>query len=127
MPVPLTGLVVAAPIALVLVLVFANLGGGTTNASAGSAPRLVRVSITAAGCPASLELPSGRTRFVISNHGGPDVSELEVWRGVRILGEAENITPGLSGMFSLTRKPGSYWTNCPGGSRHSRGKLTVTG
>ena len=45
----------------------------------------------------------------------------------KILGEVENVAPGLSGSFSLTLKPGDYITKCPGGDKHAEGKLTVTG
>ena len=42
----------------------------------------------------------------------------------KIVGEVENIAPGLSGEFSLTLKAGDYTTKCPGGDktvdRHAR-------
>ena len=47
--------------------------------------------------------------------------------GDRIIGEVENIAPGLNGEFSLTLKAGDYTTACPGGAKHAKGKLTVTG
>jgi iron uptake system component EfeO len=43
-----------------------------------------------------------------------------------ILGEQENLTPGLSGGFSLVVQPGKYVINCPGaGQQHAT--FTVTG
>ena len=61
------------------------------------------------------------------NDGANDVTEFEVLDGARILGEAENIAPGLSGSFSLTLKPGTYTTYCPGGTTSEKGTLLVTG
>jgi iron uptake system component EfeO len=55
------------------------------------------------------------------------VSEFEILSGSHIVGEVENIAPGLNGEFSLTLKPGTYSTKCPGGSKHSTGKLVVSG
>ena len=69
----------------------------------------------------------GPTTFKVTNEGSGDVSEFEVLSGNRIIGEVENIAPGLSGEFSLTLKAGDYTTACPGGSKHAKGKLAVTG
>ena len=54
------------------------------------------------------------------------VTELEVARGDRILGEVENLTPGLSGSFSIPLDPGTYDLLCPGGTTAAKGTLTVT-
>ena len=54
------------------------------------------------------------------------MTEFEVLDGDRILGEAENVTPGLEGQFTLTLDPGTFETYCPGGSSE-RGTLIVTG
>jgi iron uptake system component EfeO len=47
--------------------------------------------------------------------------------GDRILGEVENIAPGLSGEFYLTLRAGTYTSYCPGGTTQERGTITVTG
>jgi FTR1 family protein len=118
--------VVAAPI----VLLVGTLGGGESTssavASAGSA-KTVNVAISDAGCePASLELASGPTTFVVKNNGSSKVTEFEVVKGDRALAEAENITSGLTGRFSLTLQPGRYQLRCPGGTRENAA-LVVTG
>jgi high-affinity iron transporter len=95
---------------------------GDTTSSKG-----VAVTITDEGCPASLRLPAGPTTIAVTNDGGGSVSEFEILDGNRIVGEVENIAPGLSGKFSLTLHPGSYVTYCPGGSRTEHGKLAVVG
>ena len=87
----------------------------------------LKVVINDDGCPAKLTTKAGPTTFKVSNEGSGDVSEFEVLSGNRIIGEVENIAPSLSGEFSLTLKPGDYTTQCPGGSKHAKGKLVVTG
>jgi iron uptake system component EfeO len=120
-----------AAAALALPLVAAACGGSGSDAGgsdSGSEHQTVSVKITDAGCePAVLELRSGPTTFQVTNDGASDVTEYEVLDGDRILGEAENIAPGLSGQFSLTLDPGEYTTYCPGGTTSERGTLTITG
>jgi iron uptake system component EfeO len=99
--------------------------GGGGGKSGG---RTVAVKLTDAGCePASLTLPAGPTTFEVSNDGADAVTEFEVLEGDRILGEVENLAPGLSGRFSITLKPGRFVTYCPGGKTVERGSLVVTG
>src|SRR6476620_11190536 len=75
------------------------------------------------GCPAKLTIKAGPTNFKVSNTGSGDVSEFEILSGDHIIGEVENVAPGLNKEFSLTLKAGRYSTKCPGGSEHSTGKL----
>jgi iron uptake system component EfeO len=86
----------------------------------------VKVEINDDGCPAKLTIKAGPTNFKVSNTGSGDVSEFEILSGDRIVGEVENVAPGLNKEFSLTLKAGNYTTYCPGGSR-DKGKLVVTG
>jgi iron uptake system component EfeO len=97
------------------------------GATAGAKATNLKVEINDDGCPASLKAKAGPINFKVSNTGSGDVSEFEVLSGDRILGEKENIAPGLNGEFSLTLKAGNYTTKCPGGSEHATGKLVVTG
>jgi high-affinity iron transporter len=116
--------VVAAPV----VLIAGTLGeeAGTSAASTG-AHQTVSVALTDAGCqPASLRLGAGPTTFVVTNKGTSKVTEAEVIQGQRALAEAENITSGLTGRFSLTLQPGRYQLRCPGGARENAA-LVVTG
>jgi iron uptake system component EfeO len=59
------------------------------------------------------------------NAGAGAVTEAEVMQGDRILGEKENLTPGLSGTFSLRLTKGTYTVYCPN-ARTERSTLTVT-
>jgi iron uptake system component EfeO len=123
-------------VVLALPLVLAACGGGgsdsssatTTSGSASSGPNEVAVKIVDLGCdPATLDLPAGPTVFKVLNDGASKVTEYEILDGDRILGEAENIAPGLSGEFSVTLRAGDYTLYCPGGTSQERGKLKVTG
>jgi iron uptake system component EfeO len=86
----------------------------------------VKVEINDDGCPAKVAVKAGPNNFKVTNSGSGDVSEFEILSGDRILGEVENVAPGLNKEFSLTLKPGNYTTYCPGGSR-DKGKLIVKG
>ena len=116
---PLAATAVAAALAL------AGCGGGSKTGASGG--RSVDVKLTDAGCePAKLELAAGPATFQVTNDGADAVSEFEILDGDHIVGEVENVAPGLSGHFSLTLKPGTYTMYCPGG-KTERGPLVVTG
>jgi iron uptake system component EfeO len=97
-------------------------GAGATN---------LKVELTDAGCtPSTLTAPAGKVRFEAVNNGTSKTTEVELKNadGI-ILGERENLTPGLSGDFSLQLDPGEYVVYCavPGDLDRKAGKLTVTG
>jgi len=122
--------VVAVPV--VLVAGIAGTGGRPAAGGGGDARgdpgRSVAVAVSAAGCtPAHLRLTSGPATFVVTSHGGARVTEYEVMRAGRIVGEAENLAAGVSGRFSLTLQPGRYALRCPGGATSAEGTLDVTG
>ncbi|MFN8173797.1 MAG: iron uptake system protein EfeO [Solirubrobacteraceae bacterium] len=100
-------------------------GGGTSSGEGG---RKVAISLSDEGCsPASLKLPAGATTFEVTNAGGARVTEWEVLKGSRIMGEVENIAPGTSKSFSLTLKTGTYRALCPNGKQNQGGPIVVTG
>jgi FTR1 family protein len=103
--------------------------GSDDDNSAGSAgAKQVAIKLTDAGCePASLKLDAGRTEFKVTNAGTGRVSEFEVLSGARILGEKENLVPGLSGSFTINLKPGEYSMACPGGKTAATGVMDVGG
>jgi iron uptake system component EfeO len=102
--------------------------GSADKSGSASGAKTVKVSISDAGCnPAKLELPAGPTTFEVTNDGAAGVTEFEILQGSQILGEVENVAPGLNKSFSLTLKAGNYVTYCPGGSTTERGVLTVAG
>jgi iron uptake system component EfeO len=85
--------------------------------------------VTSQGCePKPAKVPAGAVEFDVTNAGAGSVSEAELRTSdkAHILGEQENLTPGLSGGFSLTIQPGTYMINCPGASQ-ADWTFTVTG
>ena len=63
----------------------------------------------------------------MKNDGADAVTEMELQQGGRIVGEVENLTPGLSGSFSVTLQPGTYQTVCPERTSAPKGDVVVTG
>jgi high-affinity iron transporter len=123
------GVAGAAVVAAPIVLIAGTLGGETSTSAAatGGAHKTVALALTDAGCePASLRVASGPTTFVVTNKGTSKVTEAEVVQDDRALAEAENVTSGLKGQFSLTLQPGRYELRCTGGT-HESGSLVVTG
>ena len=105
------------------VLLVAACGSSSKPSASGS--QTFDVKITPNGCePATLTATPGRATFKVSNDGANDITEFEIKEGKSIVGEAENLTPGLSRSFSVTLKAGTYETECPGGKS---GTLTVSG
>jgi iron uptake system component EfeO len=120
----------AAVAALTLAACACACGGSGSSSGPGPAgSHTVKITISDAGCsPASVTAPSGDFKFVVQNSGSSKVTELEVLNDHNIiLGERENIVPGLGTVFSLTLQPGEYTLNCPNGTKTPQGKLHVTG
>lgn len=107
---------------VVAVAVLAGAAGCTEKKVAADDPsvQVVEVALSDAGCePNSMSARAGATTVVVANEDSTGVTEFELMtedRG-RVLGEAENVGPGLESSFSLTLDAGSYTTYCPGGSK----------
>jgi iron uptake system component EfeO len=89
----------------------------------------VSVSLTPQGCaPKPARVTAGEVDFNVANKDADAVSEAELRTSdlAKILGEQENLTPGLSGGFALTLQPGTYKINCPGAAQ-PHWTLTVAG
>lgn len=89
-------------------------------ASAGGANSTVNIALTPAGCaPKPATISAGQVTVNVTNKDAGAVSEAELRTSdlSHILGEQENLTPGLSGGFSLDIQPGKYVINCPGASQ----------
>lgn len=70
---------------------------------------------------------AGPVTFTISNTDASGVSEVELLSDKRILGERENVIPGLkSQSFTVTLDGGSYQLYCPGAGTENT-TFTVTG
>jgi iron uptake system component EfeO len=126
-----------APLPLAAVAAAATVLAGcssshSSTASAGAVDdtaTTVNISLTPQGCsPKPATITAGSVQFNVANKDAGAVSEAEVRTSdlSKILGEQENLTPGLSGGFSLDLQPGKYVINCPGASQQ-HWTLTVTG
>ena len=89
--------------------------GGDPGATAN--PRALTVQATDTECRLSAtDAPSGNLTFSVTN-GGSKVTEFYLLAddGLRIIGEIENIGPGLSRDLVLRAGPGEYFTACKPG------------
>jgi iron uptake system component EfeO len=103
--------------------------GPAPAAAAGETAATVNVELTPQGCaPEPAKVSAGSVQFNVDNKGAGSVSEAELRTSdlSKILGEQENLTPGLSGGFSLTVQPGTYKISCPGAAQQDW-TFTVTG
>ena len=118
-------------VAALLALAAAGCAGSHKAAGSSAAARAstVTIDLTPRGCtPRPARIASGQVTFKVTNKNAGAVSEAELRTSdlEHILGEQENLTPGLSGGFTLNVAPGRYTINCPGASR-PHWTLTVAG
>jgi iron uptake system component EfeO len=94
-----------------------NTQTGSSGASATANPRALTVQATDSECKLSAtSAPSGTLTFAVTN-GGAKVTEFYLYGedGKRIIGEVENIGPGITRELVLNVEPGSYITACKPG------------
>lgn len=103
--------------------------GGDAQDGSGSA-NAVAVTATDADCRvATTTLPAGTHAFEVKNEG-TRVTEFYVYgAGDKVLGEVENIAPGVSRELRVTLAAGKYEAACKPGMEGDgiRKTLTVTG
>ncbi|BCJ38736.1 iron uptake system protein EfeO [Actinocatenispora thailandica] len=126
-PRSLRALSVGVPAGLVAVgLLAAGCQQGGDDAAAKGATT-VEVSLTNDGCrPSPAKIKAGPVTFEVKNANASKVSEAELLQHGVIIGEKENLTPGLSGTFSLKLKAGKYQMYCPN-AKTEHWNLQVTG
>ncbi|MBO4164808.1 MULTISPECIES: iron uptake system protein EfeO [Micromonospora] len=104
--------------------------GGKDEQQDGAAANTVKVKATDSVCEVDVtELDAGQATFTVTNSGSK-VNEFYVYAaGDRVMGEVENIAPGLSRELRVELPAGTYETACkPGMSgRGIRGALKVSG
>jgi len=121
----------ALALAPIAVLALAGCGGSTgSTTTAAKASDDIAVGATDTACTVGVkQLPAGTHRFTVTNKGSK-VTEFEILAsGDRIVGEVENIAPGVARNLLVELPAGKYQAAClPGmvgdGIRHP---LTVTG
>ena len=101
----------------------------TSNAAAGGGGP-ISVTSTDTSCTVSTDqAPAGPVSFTVDN-GGSKVTEFYLYSadGKRIVGEVENIGPGLQGKLTVTAEEGAYLAACKPGMAGAgiRSAFTVT-
>ncbi|MET7422105.1 iron uptake system protein EfeO [Dactylosporangium sp. NPDC005555] len=123
-----TNAFVAAGAVVALGLTPGGCGGG--SAPGAPADGAIAVTATDTGCELSTDhTPSGRRTFAVSNNGSK-ITEFYVYgTGDRIVGEVENVAPGVRRELHVDLAPGTYTVACKPGMVGAgiRGPLTVTG
>ncbi|WP_446665756.1 iron uptake system protein EfeO [Flexivirga sp. B27] len=105
----------------------ASAKGAAAKVSGGAAQ--VKVTMTnAGGCEMDhASAPAGPVTFTVTNKDASAITEIELQSDQRILGEKENLAPGLAPVkFTVTLSGGKYQVFCPGADKE-RVPFTVTG
>lgn len=106
--------------------------GGDTSAAAKGGVAQVKVTLTSGAngdtCGVDTKsVPAGPITFTITNQSATGVSEVELLQDQKIVGEKENLAPGLAPVsLTLTLGGGDYQIYCPGASDEMV-PFTVTG
>lgn len=116
--------------------------GSSTSAATGSSPSstapsggrassgVATVDVTMSGDSCALDAstaPAGPITFNVTNQSATAITEVELLQGEKIVGEKENLAPGLpTASFTLTLGGGVYTVYCPGASQEKT-TFTVTG
>ncbi|MCW2508185.1 MAG: efeO [Modestobacter sp.] len=111
-------------------LTLAACGGGSSSGDAGTAGDDIAVAAADDSCEvASSELPAGVHQFTVTNSGSK-VTEFYVYAdGDRVMGEVENIAPGVARELRVELPAGNYEATCKPGmiGNGIRSALTVSG
>jgi iron uptake system component EfeO len=117
----------AAGILAVTGLALAGCSKSSSDDKAEKGATKVSIEVTDDGCKATpASVAAGPVTFSVKNSGASKVSEAELLRGDTIMGEKENLVPGLSGSFSLRLESGKYQVYCPN-AKTEKTDFTVTG
>jgi iron uptake system component EfeO len=125
----------AGGVALALILGACSTGGASTSGSVASvAHGASQVNVTLASkngsdvCTlSSATAKAGPVTFTVKNESSTAISEVELLSDQRILGEKENLAPGLAAVsFTVTLTGGKYQVFCPGATKQLQ-NFTVTG
>jgi iron uptake system component EfeO len=122
---PRSALRVAGLVALAGLVVAGCAKDKTDGAAAGATK--VSIELTDDGCtPSPASVSAGPVTFEVTNKNASKVSEAELMQNDLIVGEKENLSPGLSGTFSLHLNAGTYQVYCPN-AKTEKTDFKVTG
>lgn len=120
----------AAALSLATVGGCSSSGSGSPAGAGATGDEKIAVAATDTECKvAKSELPAGTSTFSVTNNG-TKVTEFYVYAaGDRVMGEVENIVPGLTRDVVVELSAGMYETACKPGmtGKGIRGPLKVTG
>ncbi|RKR75212.1 iron uptake system protein EfeO [Frondihabitans australicus] len=113
------------------------LAGCSTSSSSGSgdssSSKVNKISVTLTGggsdkcAVSSTSVPAGPVTFTVENKSSTGITEVELLQEQKILGEKENLAPGLAkSSFTVTLGGGKYQVYCPGATKELT-DFTVTG
>src|ERR1700761_6644629 len=102
--------------------------GLSAGSSLAASPAKVSVKLTGNKCTLSTSsVKAGPVTFAVTNVSSTSITEVELQQNLRIVGERENLAPGLpTASFTVTLDGGTYTVYCPGGSPENQ-TFTVTG
>ncbi len=121
----------ALPAAAATAVVLALTACGSAAPTSGSSPGVIAVSSTSDSCLLSVaSAPAGATVFAVRNDGDA-VTEFYVYAsdGERVVGEVENVGPGITRELTVVLEAGAYETACKPGATGDgiRAPFTVAG
>lgn len=128
-------LIALGALGVVTALALTGCANSSTSASddASSSGKVSRVSVTLTNdgsdtCAVSeTKVPAGPVTFTVKNESSTAITEVELLQDQRILGEKENLAPGLDAVqFTATLTGGKYQVYCPGAEQELT-DFTVTG
>jgi iron uptake system component EfeO len=103
---------------------------GGSSATAKAPAKELKFQLTDDGCtPADAKVAAGAVKISVVNPASTKTDEIELKNqdGI-IMGERENLAPGLGSDFTLTLQPGTYVLNCTfQNDARDNGKIVVTG
>ncbi|MFT4307476.1 MAG: EfeM/EfeO family lipoprotein [Microbacterium sp.] len=111
----------------------AGCAGSSDSSAPTSSTGASQVNVTLTGGDADAcaldydSVPAGAVTFTVTNESSTAITEVELLSDNRILGEKENLAPGLAAVsFTLTLDGGDYEIYCPGAETDTL-DFTVTG
>jgi iron uptake system component EfeO len=101
---------------------------GNDSAPPKAGGNTVKVTMSGNACSLnSTSVPAGPVTFTVANTNAPGITEVELIKDQRIIGEKENLAPGLDPVsFTVSLDGGSYQLYCPGAATEYQ-TVTVTG
>lgn len=120
----------AVVVALALALAGCSADGGSGASTSGAAQVRITLTSNGSGDTCSIDTTTaaaGPVTFTVANESSTAITEVELLSDQRIIGEKENLAPGLkASSFTLTLGGGTYKIYCPGADTEMQ-NFTVTG